>query len=121
MSEYNIGAIKAPLKLKHKSKTKSKRKRRIADEEGFTQELISGNTLPNVPALKNEIDSPSLSGDSSSTLTESEKRFKKTQEKRREERINQFIQTSHKEKVQEFNEKLGRLPEHHEMPKVGPG
>jgi protein FAM32A len=28
---------------------------------------------------------------------------------------------SHKEKVAEFNEYLGKLSEHHDIPKVGPG
>eukprot|EP01133_Synstelium_polycarpum_P008938 gene8938-10481_t len=38
-----------------------------------------------------------------------------------QKRIDQMIKHSHKEKVEEYNKKLSRLSEHHDVPKVGPG
>ena len=35
--------------------------------------------------------------------------------------IEDMASKSHKDKVREFNEKLSKLSEHHDIPKVGPG
>ena len=35
--------------------------------------------------------------------------------------IKEMASKSHKDKVREFNEKLSKLSEHHDIPKVGPG
>ncbi|ORY33018.1 hypothetical protein BCR39DRAFT_504009 [Naematelia encephala] len=50
-------------------------------------------------------------------LTEAERRFEETQRKRREERAAKGAKTSHKDRVSEFNAKLDRLSEHHDMPR----
>jgi protein FAM32A len=35
--------------------------------------------------------------------------------------LKEMASKSHKDKVREFNEKLSKLSEHHDIPKVGPG
>jgi protein FAM32A len=41
--------------------------------------------------------------------------------KREAERLAKVAAKSHRERVQEYNEKLSKLSEHHDIPKVGPG
>ena len=40
---------------------------------------------------------------------------------REKETIERLASKTHKDKVNEFNEKLANLTEHHDIPKVGPG
>lgn len=40
---------------------------------------------------------------------------------RERQMIKDMASKSHKDKVREFNEKLSKLSEHHDIPKVGPG
>lgn len=47
--------------------------------------------------------------------------FEAAQEKKQKEKLPFLAAKSHKEKVAEFNEYLGKLSEHHDIPKVGPG
>lgn len=37
------------------------------------------------------------------------------------ERVSKAANKSHKDRVSEFNQKLEKLSEHHDIPKVGPG
>jgi protein FAM32A len=37
------------------------------------------------------------------------------------ERLAKTASKSHRQRVQEYNEKLAQLTEHHDIPKVGPG
>jgi len=36
-------------------------------------------------------------------------------------RIEKMAAKSHREKIEEYNEKLANLSEHHDIPRVGPG
>ncbi|KAJ5073722.1 hypothetical protein M0811_08286 [Anaeramoeba ignava] len=54
-------------------------------------------------------------------MTESEKLYYKILLKREKEKAKQLARTSHRQRVEEFNERLASLPEHHDIPKVGPG
>lgn len=47
--------------------------------------------------------------------------FEAAQQKKQKEKLPTLAAKSHKEKVAEFNEYLGKLSEHHDIPKVGPG
>lgn len=49
--------------------------------------------------------------------TASERAFEEAQERKLAEQVKK----SHKERVAELNEKLSKLSEHHDIPKVGPG
>ena len=47
-----------------------------------------------------------------------EEAFRKQHERRV---IEEMANKSHKDKVREFNEKLSKLTEHNDLPKIGPG
>ena len=47
--------------------------------------------------------------------------FEAAQQKKQLDKLPSLASKSHKEKVAEFNEYLGKLSEHHDIPKVGPG
>jgi protein FAM32A len=53
--------------------------------------------------------------------TAAELAFEKAQQQRQAEAAAIAARKSHKEKVAEYNEYLGKLSEHHDIPKVGPG
>ncbi|KAI9484083.1 MAG: hypothetical protein EXX96DRAFT_520933 [Benjaminiella poitrasii] len=53
--------------------------------------------------------------------TEAQRKFEETQRRRQMERVSKAAMKSHKDRVQEFNQKLEQLSEHHDIPKVGPG
>ena len=53
--------------------------------------------------------------------TDAEKAHEERSRQQRKKRILEHAELSHKDKVRLFNEKLGRLSEHHDIPKVGPG
>ncbi|OMH85640.1 hypothetical protein AX774_g811 [Zancudomyces culisetae] len=93
----------------------------IGESSEDTKVRLTGGLSSDTSSLKR--DQP-LKNPHEIKLTESERRFKEVQDKRKRKKIEEFVKKSHKEKVQvstEFNERLARLPEHHDMPKVGPG
>lgn len=47
--------------------------------------------------------------------------FEAAQQKKQKQKLPILASKSHKEKVAEFNEYLGKLSEHHDIPRVGPG
>jgi len=58
------------------------------------------------------------------TMTESERKFREIQLVRLQQRIEQNdaeLMVSHRKKIETFNKKLANLPEHNDIPKVGPG
>ncbi|KAF8338282.1 uncharacterized protein EI90DRAFT_3042371 [Cantharellus anzutake] len=65
--------------------------------------------------------SPSGSPGPSTSIDASQRRFEEAQRNRRAERVAKLATKTHKDRVQEFNEKLDALSEHHDIPKVGPG
>ncbi|KAJ2893101.1 hypothetical protein GGI21_001577 [Coemansia aciculifera] len=94
---YDYGVAKGALKLKKKplfKKKKPEKKKRVV------------------------VNAPSSS---SSSRTDAEKRHEDILMKRKMERIEKMAEKSYRDRVKEFNEKLERAPEHHDMPKVGPG
>lgn len=52
-------------------------------------------------------------------MTESEKRYEEVRRKRMAEKVRKEAKKSHKDRVQEFNDYLERLSEHHDLPRVG--
>ena len=53
--------------------------------------------------------------------TPSEIIFNSIRKKRMLERVEKKVQTSYKEKTEKFSQNLAKLPEHFDIPKVGPG
>lgn len=54
-------------------------------------------------------------------MTPAEKLFEERRLKRLPEKIKKLTRTSFKEKYQTYYKSLTKLPEHHDIPKVGPG
>ncbi|RXK38457.1 hypothetical protein M231_04222 [Tremella mesenterica] len=54
-------------------------------------------------------------------MTEAERRYYEKQKQRREERAKKAAPTTHKDRITELNNKLERIPDHNDMPKIGPG
>ena len=54
-------------------------------------------------------------------MTESERRYPEVQRQREQKRIDGKLALNHREKIEEFNKTLAKLPEHFDIPKVGPG
>lgn len=57
-------------------------------------------------------------------MTESERKFKEIQLQRLKQKISKDdpdLMVSHRQKIENFNKKLANLPEHNDIPKVGPG
>ena len=53
-----------------------------------------------------------------STLTESERRYEEVRRQRLADKVRKEAKKSHKERVQEFNEKLEGMSEHYDLPRV---
>lgn len=54
-------------------------------------------------------------------MTEAERVFLERKKQKRIEELEKQNLKSHKQKVEEFNAKLDKIPEHYDIPKVGPG
>lgn len=53
--------------------------------------------------------------------TEAELRFEEAQRERLKQRAKIYAKKSYREQIEEYNQKVARLSEHHDIPKVGPG
>ena len=53
--------------------------------------------------------------------TEHERKHDEVMRQRIMDKINRKIETSHREKLEKFNNSLSKLPEHFDIPRVGPG
>lgn len=53
--------------------------------------------------------------------TPAQQAFEAAHQKKQQEKLPSLAAKSHKEKVAQFNDYLGKLSEHHDIPKVGPG
>ncbi|EDW04181.1 protein FAM32A-like [Drosophila grimshawi] len=117
MSDEYACAAKGKLKLKSdtelkkkKKKQKSKDKEKDALQRAFLEQQIS-ETAASTGAT-------SSSSNYERKLTKAELASKKQQEKMRNKRIMDKAQTTHKERVEKFNEHLDTLTEHFDIPKV---
>ncbi|KAJ2235906.1 hypothetical protein IWW45_002217 [Coemansia sp. RSA 485] len=98
-------SAKGKDKRKHKHKRKSKTNEQDASSEDGNDKDKS-EKRPDKP---------------SESMTEAEKKYREILKQRKLERIERLASKSYRDRVKEFNEKLERTPEHHDMPKVGPG
>ncbi|TRM66102.1 hypothetical protein BD626DRAFT_486736 [Schizophyllum amplum] len=134
MSDYVV-PIGGSLKLKGgvaeggvvKKKKKSKSKPKPAESEidierkRVKELLLKDDGDANSPSTSGR-NSPAVGGSSNGDRrTEAEKRFEEIQRRRLQQKIGKLAGKTHKERVQQFNEKLESLSEHHDIPKVGPG
>ncbi|KAF5312664.1 hypothetical protein D9619_002859 [Psilocybe cf. subviscida] len=104
-------------KKKKKSKPKSDPPTEEQSSSSLAEDLLSQVDDKDKGSSRN---SPALSG-SSSRKTDAERRFEEVQKRRLEQRIKKLAHKTHKDRVNEFNNHLESLSEHHDIPKVGPG
>uniref|UniRef100_A0A1A9Z8K2 Protein FAM32A n=1 Tax=Glossina pallidipes TaxID=7398 RepID=A0A1A9Z8K2_GLOPL len=115
MSDEYDGATKSKLKLKNdcgikKKKRKNKDKNKHKQKEALQQNAEVDKCQRNF-IIKHE-------STEQRTFTKAELAFKQQQEKIRNKRILEKATTTHKQRVEKFNEHLDTLTEHFDIPKV---
>lgn len=87
--------------------------------ERYTSPSGSGGAVASGSSSSNSRQKePSTSTGYSKYMTESERRYEEVRRKRLAEKVRKEAKKSHKDRVQEFNDKLERLSEHHDLPRV---
>ncbi|KAI0095097.1 hypothetical protein BDY19DRAFT_916275 [Irpex rosettiformis] len=114
------GIVKKKKKSKAKSKDKDKDKdkdKEAAAESSRSQEM---EKLLEEEERKSGSPGPSSSKPviTSERKTTAEKRFEEVQKKRLAGKVARMATKTHKDRVNEFNNKLEALSEHHDIPKV---
>ncbi|XP_020810556.1 protein FAM32A [Drosophila serrata] len=119
MSDEYACVAKGKLKLKNDSDLKKKKKKHKSKdkEKHELQKSCVEQQLTEVAATSSS-NSISGTGGYERKLTKAELASKKQQEKMRNKRIMDKAQTTHKERVEKFNEHLDTLTEHFDIPKV---
>ncbi|KAH8392465.1 hypothetical protein KR215_009204 [Drosophila sulfurigaster] len=114
MSDAYACVAKGKLKLKSDSELKKKKKKHKSKdkEKEALQKSYAEQQLNEASAT-----TTSTSG-YERKLTKAELASKKQQEKMRNKRIMDKAQTTHKQRVEKFNEHLDTLTEHFDIPKV---
>ncbi|XP_013115525.1 protein FAM32A [Stomoxys calcitrans] len=106
MSDEYASVSKSKLKLKNDAGIKKKKKKSKDKDREIVQQTLSNER------------SQSASKSGERALTKAEIAFKQQQEKMRNKRILEKASTTHKERVEKFNEHLDTLTEHFDIPKV---
>ncbi|XP_073834496.1 protein FAM32A-like [Musca autumnalis] len=106
MSDEYDNVAKSKLKLKNDAGIKKKKKKKSKDKDKEREKILQQNL------------SSERSSSSNVSLTKAELAFKQQQEKMRNKRILEKATTTHKERVEKFNEHLDTLTEHFDIPKV---
>ncbi|XP_034473696.1 protein FAM32A-like [Drosophila innubila] len=114
MSDAYACVAKGKLKLKSDSELKKKKKKHKSKdkEKEALQKSYAEQQL-----IESGAGTASTSG-YERKLTKAELASKKQQEKMRNKRIMDKAQTTHKQRVEKFNEHLDTLTEHFDIPKV---
>jgi len=81
----------------------------IKNEQEYMEELIS------------QIEKPKEVEEVYDERTEAEKLFEERSKKRLPDKINKKLSLNYKQKSEEFKKLLSKLPQHYDIPKVGPG
>ena len=142
--------IKNELKLKgsskvsfrygrHQKKKKKTNRDKLKNSEYLNHQESGDQSDPttlNSPSLQHstEINTDPLPGshnnpetllndviDPTESLTLAEKTFRLAQKKREMLRTNRRLELTHRQRMERFNAQLRALPEHFDIPKVGPG
>lgn len=120
MSDEYACVAKGKLKLKNDSDLKKKKKKHKSKdrEKQELQRSCVEQQLTEAAATSSSSNATSGTGGYERKLTKAELASKKQQEKMRNKRIMDKAQTTHKERVEKFNEHLDTLTEHFDIPKV---
>jgi protein FAM32A len=95
-------SFKGDKKKKRKTKhsLKAKKEKQIHDSEGATKVVVAESTLQD------------------EDLTEAERKAVARKLERERKELERVAKKSHRERVEEFNEKLSSLTEHNDIPRV---
>ncbi|TRY53027.1 alpha-helical protein [Cryptosporidium tyzzeri] len=132
-SSYD-NVIKKPIKLlKHKNSNSklgiksieknlvqtNKLANNLECEKNFPESLVNHSTLNDDAKLL--VPNPIAGIDKTTGYTKAELSHKEAQRKKVHKQIEFRASLTHRQRVSKFNEKLSMLPEHFDIPKVGPG
>lgn len=111
--------IKSGLKLKGGDKNKEvgvkvAKKKKKTQEDVLTEQLQAN-------ADQELQEQAELTKGATQGPTTAQKTFKLARQKRSNQRINEAIQYTHRQRMDKLNAHLGSLSEHFDIPKVGPG
>ena len=107
--------VRGKLKLKASSSSSSAAS---ASAKGVTKKK---HTKASKRASREDDGRPGTSSGGGDRRTAAEKAYDAYKSKHEDRLIASMASASHKDKVAAFNEKLSKLSEHHDIPKVGPG
>ncbi|CUV04495.1 unnamed protein product [Cryptosporidium hominis] len=88
-------------------------------EKNFPESLVNHSALNDDATLL--VPNPIVGIDETTGYTKAELSHKEAQRKRVHKQIEFRASLTHRQRVSKFNEKLSMLPEHFDIPKVGPG
>ena len=114
--EYDFVA-KGKLKLKNDSEIKKKKKKKSKDKDKEREKLQRAFD-ESLEEDAQRFGTNSAAGSYERKLTKAELAFKQQQEKMKNKRIMERASTTHKQRVEKFNEHLDNLTEHFDIPKV---
>ena len=116
------------LRLLRKKKSSTSQKLREEDVVAESSSSKRGSASPSRRAQNNNDDGiddvneeqqPLAYRPKEATMTESERRYEVIRQQRMAERVRKEAKKSHKERVSDFNDRLGRQSEHYDLPRVG--
>mmetsp|Transcript_21579 Transcript_21579/g.40302 ORF Transcript_21579/g.40302 Transcript_21579/m.40302 type:complete len:172 (-) Transcript_21579:335-850(-) len=123
---------KKSKRSKHKKSKKEKRKLGTSSDDFYEDVKVNENDTEGRKLLdahsrkKQRSEVPICSNtdggdddeDRYAGLTPAQRKFEQVKSQREMEQINKMISKTHRQKIDEFNDKLARLSEHHDIPKV---
>ncbi|XP_022224454.1 protein FAM32A-like [Drosophila obscura] len=118
MSDEYACVAKGKLKLKNDTELKKKKKKSKGKDKEKEREALLKSYVEQQIAETSTSSSAAVGSGYERKLTKAELASKKQQEKMRNKRIMDKAQTTHKERVEKFNEHLDSLTEHFDIPKV---
>jgi protein FAM32A len=90
------------------------------EEKEISNEVIVAGLNEQEEKYMNEL-VDQINGQPIDTRTEAERLFDERRMKRIPEKIKKSLATTYKQRYEAFNKQLSKLPEHYDIPKVGPG
>ncbi|TFL06104.1 hypothetical protein BDV98DRAFT_521231 [Pterulicium gracile] len=107
--------------VKKKKKSSKSSSSKSGNDQDRLKELLQEDLPPTSSSSGRNSPATGSSLDSQDKRTDAEKRFEETKRRRLAERVAKLAHKTHKERVQDLNNHLESLSEHHDIPKVGPG
>uniref|UniRef100_A0A7S3V0M6 Protein FAM32A n=1 Tax=Aplanochytrium stocchinoi TaxID=215587 RepID=A0A7S3V0M6_9STRA len=117
-----VGKGKRDKAKKKKKKKKKKDKHKHKDHENQSDKKRTREEANDEVERKKkrEYEQDDEDGDEEEEyLTAAQRKFQEIQKKREKDLLARMVSKTHRERINEFNDKLASLSEHHDVPKVG--